>query len=176
MTIDTETSTFFLTVARDAIAHALLQQPYVAPSPPPSWMDPRPVFVTLRRADGALRGCMGHLAARQRSLVEEIASDAVLAATNDPRFPPVSIDELSELRVSISILGKPEPIASDAQLDPQRYGIIVTHGSKRGVLLPKIAGIDTIEQQLRVAKSKASIDDQAPVRLSRFEVINVPPH
>jgi AmmeMemoRadiSam system protein A len=172
---DLQTTDHLLHVARLAIEAHLDGRKYPLPTLPAPWDEARPVFVTLRSASGALRGCIGHLAASRASLAEEIALDAVLAATKDPRFSPVSTDELPELSVSISILGPAEPIPDSSLLDPRIYGVIVSSGQDRGVLLPDIDGIDTVEQQMRIARRKANIEDHASVSLARFKVIHVPP-
>jgi len=173
---DNDTIEVLLGVARSAIEAHLNDSAYSPPQLAAPWATPRPVFVTLRSPGGGLRGCIGDLAATRASLAEEIACDAVLAATKDPRFPPVSIQELAGLSTSISILGPAEPIADASLLDPRIYGVIVTRGQARGVLLPDIEGIDTTEQQIRIARRKANIEDHASVSLARFKVIHVPPH
>ena len=89
----------------------------------------------------------------------------------DPRFDPVEEDELEELVYSVDVLGKAERISSKEELDVKRYGVIVTSGYKRGLLLPNLDGIDTPEEQIRIAKQKAGINDGEPVRLERFEVV-----
>lgn len=172
---DEETVQLMLQVAKSAIEVHLKGGEISLPHLSSPWSEARAVFVTLRDKDGALRGCIGHLAASRGSLIEEIACDAVLAATEDPRFPKVSLDELKTLTLSISILGSAEPIGDSSFLDPKVYGVIVTQGRKRGVLLPNIAGVDTVEQQLRIARRKANIEDHASGQLSRFKVIHVPP-
>ena len=175
MTPDEGTLRTLLNIARSAVEARVLGTTYIPPTLEQPWDHPRPVFVTLRRADGSLRGCIGHLGASRTSLAEEIAEDAVLAATKDHRFEAVTAAELEGLTYSISILGSPEPVRSPAELDAQRYGVVVTHGSKRGVLLPAIPGIENVEQQIRIARRKAGIEDQAAITLSRFEVIQVNP-
>jgi AmmeMemoRadiSam system protein A len=172
---DNETAQQLLGIAKSAIATHLDGGEIALPKLPHPWHEARAVFVTLRRPDGSLRGCIGHLSPSRSSLIEEITHDAVLAATKDPRFPPVSPSELESLSLSISILGPAEPIADSSHLDPKRFGVIVTQGQRRGVLLPNIDGVDTVEQQLRITRRKANIEDHTPVQLSRFEVIHVPP-
>jgi AmmeMemoRadiSam system protein A len=130
-----------------------------------------PVFVTLRASDGALRGCVGSLAASQSDVVNETARSAVLAATRDPRFPPVSSPELQALSIEVSVLGPEESVAGPADLDPRRYGVIVRDGAGRqGLLLPDIPGIDDASAQVEIARRKAGIEPGAALRLSRFEV------
>src|SRR5262245_30428758 len=88
--------------------------------PPPAWPTepPLPVFVTLRSPDGELRGCIGSLAATEPDLASEIARSAVLAATRDPRFPPMEPAEVEKATVEVSVLSPEEPVTSLAELDP----------------------------------------------------------
>ncbi|HCS00657.1 MAG TPA: extradiol ring-cleavage dioxygenase, partial [Lachnospiraceae bacterium] len=64
-----------------------------------------------------------------------------------------------------------EDIAGEAELDPQRYGVIVTKGARRGLLLPNLDGVDTVEEQIAIAKQKAGISPSESVSLQRFEVV-----
>lgn len=127
-------------------------------------------FVTLHE-HGRLRGCIGTIEATQDSVAEEILQNAVSASSYDPRFAPVSEDELAGLVYSVDVLGRAEPVESAAALDPKRYGVIVESGNKRGLLLPDLDGIDTPDEQIAVARQKAGIGKSEPVRLSRFEVV-----
>lgn len=103
--------------------------------------------------------------------MSETARSAVLAATRDPRFPPVSTPELEALSIEVSVLGPEEPIAGPAELDPRRYGVVVRDGNGRqGLLLPDIPGIEEAATQVELARRKAGIEPDAVVRLSRFEV------
>jgi len=130
-----------------------------------------PVFVTLRESDGALRGCVGSLVASQVDVVTETARSAVLAATRDPRFPPVSAPELAALTVEVSVLEPEERVASASELDPHRYGVIVRDAfGRQGLLLPDIPGIDDASTQVEIARRKAGIDPEANVHLWRFGV------
>ena len=127
-------------------------------------------FVSLH-AGGRLRGCIGTIAPTQGSLAWEIVRNAVSAGAHDPRFPPVKAGELAGLEYSVDVLGEPEPIASAAELEPRRYGVIVTRGSRRGLLLPDLDGVDTAWQQLRIALQKGGIRADEPYELARFEVV-----
>jgi AmmeMemoRadiSam system protein A len=132
---------------------------------------PRGVFVTLRHRRGELRGCIGTIGPACSNLVEETWRNARLAALNDGRFSPVTIRELPQLRFDVSVLHPPEEIPSADKLDPQRYGVIVsTDDGRRGLLLPAIEGIATVEQQLLFARRKGRIDPDEPVQIERFEV------
>ncbi len=143
--------------------------PEMPASLPPEYEDRAGVFVSLKKA-GQLRGCIGTVEPVRENLAEEIAANAVGAALRDPRFPPVSREELAELNISVDILGPMEPIKSEKELDPRQYGVLVRSGSKSGLLLPNLEGIDTAYEQLNIARRKAAIPPGAPVELYRFKV------
>jgi AmmeMemoRadiSam system protein A len=132
------------------------------------------VFVSLHepatgnRSEGALRGCIGSIEPRERTLRTEIARSAVAAAFADPRFPPLTSEEIDRLAITVYILGEPELVADESELDPKRYGVIVEGGGRRGVLLPGIPRIDSIDTQVKIARQKAGINPSEPARLFRF--------
>ena len=128
------------------------------------------VFVSLKK-EGRLRGCIGTIRPVRDSIAEEIVQNAVSAGTEDPRFDPVTEDELPELVYSVDVLGDTEPIASLSELDPERYGVVVRNGGRCGLLLPDLAGIDSPEQQVSIALQKAGIRKNEPYRMERFEVV-----
>ena len=129
------------------------------------------VFVSLK-IRGALRGCIGTIGPMYDNVAEEIRHNAISACSRDPRFTPVTPEELEELEYSVDVLGPMEPISSPAQLDVKRYGVLVTKGSRSGLLLPNLSGVDTIEQQVDIAKQKAGIrPEESGCQLQRFEVI-----
>lgn len=128
------------------------------------------VFVSLHDREGNLRGCVGTFLPTRSTVWEEIALNAVAAATHDPRFPPVHPDELPRLHIKVDILSLPEPVTALDELDPRRYGILVTNGARRGLLLPDIPGVETVEQQLAIARQKAFIEPDEPVEIYRFTV------
>lgn len=127
-------------------------------------------FVSLHK-DGRLRGCIGTIAPTRETVAWEIVQNAVSAGTRDPRFPPVRAEELEELEYSVDVLGRPEAVDSPAQLDPRRYGVIVSYGQKRGLLLPDLDGVDTVEEQVAIARRKGGIREEDPYTLQRFEVV-----
>lgn len=127
-------------------------------------------FVSIKK-NGQLRGCIGTTAPTRDSIAEEIIHNAISAGIHDPRFLPITSQELSELVYSVDVLGETQPIDSADELDVKRYGVIVTRGSKRGLLLPNLEGIDTVEEQIAIAKQKAGIGHDEEVQLERFEVI-----
>ena len=142
---------------------------------PPEMRTPAGAFVSLHLPDGELRGCIGTIQPQHDNLAEEIIDNAISAATRDPRFPPLSPDELAGLDVSVDVLTEPQPIDSIRDQDPKRHGLIVQSlrdAWKRGLLLPDLETIDTAEKQLYYTRvHKANITDpDEPVQLFRFEV------
>lgn len=127
-------------------------------------------FVSIKK-NGMLRGCIGTTEPTRTSIAEEIIENAVSAGTQDPRFAPVKKEELEDLVYSVDVLGKTEPIQSKDQLDVKRYGVIVSNGRRRGLLLPNLDGVNTIQEQLSIARQKAGIGDEEEVSMERFEVI-----
>ena len=126
-------------------------------------------FVCLKM-NGDLRGCIGTIMPARECLAEEIITNAISAAVNDPRFLPVEPHELSELECSVDVLCPAEEISCTTELDPKRYGVIVECGMKRGLLLPDLEGVDTAEDQIDIARRKAFIKPTDPFKLYRFEV------
>ena len=127
-------------------------------------------FVSIH-AKGRLRGCIGTIAPTRKCLAEEIMHNAVSAAVHDPRVDPIRPDELRWLEISVDVLGEPEDIDSEDALDVRRYGVIVSRDHRRGLLLPDLDGVDTVEQQIAIARKKAGIRAGEKVQLQRFEVI-----
>jgi AmmeMemoRadiSam system protein A len=132
------------------------------------------VFVSIKKR-GQLRGCIGTIEPSEPNVAQEIIRNAISAATRDPRFPPISPEELGELDISVDVLMPPEPVQSLDELDPQRYGLVVQsveNPYKRGLLLPDLPGIVTAEEQFYHTKVyKAGIvDDDEPIQMYRFEV------
>jgi AmmeMemoRadiSam system protein A len=131
------------------------------------------VFVSIKKK-GQLRGCIGTIEPRQENVAKEVIQNAVSAATRDPRFAPISSDELDDLEISVDVLTAPEPIDSLDQLDPKRYGLIVQsleNPLKRGLLLPDLPSIRTAEEQFHHTKVyKAGIVGDEPIQMYRFEV------
>jgi MEMO1 family protein len=158
-------------VARSAIG-AHLSSGSVAQAEPDRSLPRLPVFVTLRDREGALRGCVGSLIAIETDVVRETARSAVLAATRDPRFPAVAGHEIGALRIEVSVLLPDEPAQNPDDLDPRRYGVIVSDGSgRRGLLLPDIPGLSDARTQIAAARRKAGIPDGVSVEVRRFEVL-----
>jgi len=128
------------------------------------------VFVSLK-LDGRLRGCIGTISATTACVADEIIQNAVSAGARDPRFDPVRADELPRLVYSVDVLGAAEPVASKAQLDPMKYGVIVRKGTRSGLLLPHLEGVNTVEDQLSIALQKGGIDSKDGYVIERFEVV-----
>lgn len=128
------------------------------------------VFVSLKKY-GQLRGCIGTISPVTGSIAKEIIRNAVSAGLEDPRFPPVGEEELDDLVYSVDVLSEAEPIDSMESLDVARYGVIVSAGRKRGLLLPNLEGVDTVEKQISIARKKAGIYDNEDIKLERFEVV-----
>jgi AmmeMemoRadiSam system protein A/AmmeMemoRadiSam system protein B len=128
------------------------------------------VFVSLKK-QGQLRGCIGTISATTKSIADEIIQNAISAGAQDPRFDPVMPDELEELVYSVDVLGDTEDISSPDELDVRRYGVIVSSGRRRGLLLPNLPGIDTVKDQISIARRKASIRENEHITLQRFEVV-----
>lgn len=127
------------------------------------------VFVSIHKF-GSLRGCIGTIMPTTNCIAKEIITNAISASTKDPRFPAIKEEELEYLEINVDVLGKPEDIDSEEQLNVKEYGVIVTSGIKRGLLLPDIEGVDTVSDQISIAKKKAGIKDE-PYTLQRFKVI-----
>jgi AmmeMemoRadiSam system protein B/AmmeMemoRadiSam system protein A len=143
------------------------------PSPPstptPEMQEAAGVFVSIHK-QGDLRGCIGTFEPQQRNVAEEIITNAISSATRDPRFDPVTPDELPDLDYSVDVLTRPEPVEDKNALDPKRYGVIVEAGWRRGLLLPDLEGVDTVEDQIDICRQKGGIGPDEPVQLYRFEV------
>jgi AmmeMemoRadiSam system protein A len=161
-------------LARHAVETYILENSLYAPDPaslPSMLQRAAACFVSLKTFTGELRGCIGTIHPTRRTLAEEIIVNAVSAATQDPRFQPVSAKELSNLRYSVDVLDEPEPTLFE-DLDPKVFGVIVQDeaGLRRGLLLPEIRGIESAEEQVQIAAHKAGISLQQPHRLFRFRV------
>jgi len=128
------------------------------------------VFVSIHK-DGKLRGCIGTFLPTRESIAKEIISNAVSASTHDPRFDPIGPEELKWLEINVDVLSAPEPVSGKEELDAKRYGVIVSSGSRRGLLLPDLDGVDTVDEQVDIARRKAGIREKEPVTLERFEVV-----
>ena len=160
-------------LARKAIEEYVRHGRVIDP-PPEELMSPEMkqragTFVSIKKR-GELRGCIGTFLPVCENVAQEVIRNAIAAATEDPRFPPVREDELDELDISVDVLSAPEPVSDLSQLDPKKYGVIVESGFRRGLLLPDLEGVDTVEQQLAIAMAKAGISPGEPIKVYRFTV------
>jgi AmmeMemoRadiSam system protein A len=164
----------YVKLARNTVAVFAREGKYYEPDfPLPKELTERRagVFVSIHK-NGALRGCIGTIAPTQSSIAEEIRRNAISASSEDPRFSPISADELSQLDYSVDVLGAPEPVADENALDPKKYGVIVSLGRRRGLLLPDLEGVDTVGDQIAIALRKAGIppSERGNISLQRFLV------
>ncbi len=127
------------------------------------------VFVSIHKG-GELRGCIGTIEPQKNNVAEEIIANAISSASRDPRFYPITADELGELEYSVDILTRPEPVKSRKQLNIKRYGVIVEAGGRKGLLLPDLEGVESVDYQIDICRQKAGIAAEEPVKLYRFEV------
>lgn len=128
-------------------------------------------FVSIHKF-GKLRGCIGTIGPTAPSIAQEIANNAISASTRDPRFDPITEDELPMLEINVDVLGEPEDIRSKDQLDVKKYGVIVYTGDgRRGLLLPDLEGVDTVDYQVAIAMQKGGISPDEKYYLQRFEVV-----
>ncbi len=143
------------------------------PEPPkeltPEMKERAGVFVSIHKL-GDLRGCIGTFEPATNNVAEEVIANAISSATRDPRFPPIAPNELKDLDYSVDVLTTPEPIDGIEQLDPKKYGVIVQSGWRRGLLLPDLEGVDSVEQQISICRQKAGIAPDEPIKLYRFQV------
>lgn len=146
--------------------HRLMAVPQDLPEP---LQERAGAFVSLHKK-GNLRGCIGTFLPVQINIASEIIHNAVSAATRDPRFYPVSLNELDDLEISVDVLGSPESVSSMQELDPKKYGVIVMSHAQTGLLLPDLEGVDTVQQQIDIAKEKAGIPPQVRPDMYRFTV------
>jgi len=162
----------FPALAKKAIEAYCTERSIISPPDPlPADMQRRAgVFVSLKKF-GELRGCIGTFSPTSENLAAEIIRNALAAANEDPRFNPVEPEELHQIDYSVDVLSDPVKIQSLDELDPKKYGVIVVKGSRRGLLLPDLEGVDTVDYQLSITKRKAGIDPSDPnVEIYKFTV------
>jgi AmmeMemoRadiSam system protein A len=157
--------------ARECLTYYLTAQSFDKLTTPgePLLKEKKSCFVTLKK-DGELRGCIGTVQPVRENLASEIKHNAIAAGTQDPRFWAVQAGELPLLSISVDVLEDMEKIKDTSELDPQRYGVVVRRGGKIGLLLPHLEGVETVEEQVRIARQKAGIFPEEEVELWRFEV------
>jgi AmmeMemoRadiSam system protein B/AmmeMemoRadiSam system protein A len=145
------------------------KSPPLQPEMTPEMREKAGVFVSIHMR-GALRGCIGTFEPQQENVAQEIITNAISSATRDPRFSPITPEELKDLDYSVDVLTRPEPVDDASQLDPKRYGVIVESGWRRGLLLPDLEGVDSVAYQIDICRQKGGIGPDEPVKLYRFEV------
>jgi len=158
-------------LAKDTIEQYVRNRKIIGPpdDPAPEMTAKAGVFVSIKKK-GELRGCIGTFQATTENVASEIIQNAISAATEDPRFPPVHKSELIALEYSVDVLTDPEKVKSKKDLDPKKYGVIVKSGVCKGLLLPDLEGVDTVDEQINIACMKAGIYLEEDVELYRFEV------
>ncbi len=128
------------------------------------------VFITIEK-NAQLRGCIGTYLATRKNIAEEIIYNAISAATKDNRFLPIEEKELPKLSYTVYVLGELEKVTDIRDLNPQKYGIMIESGIKKGLLLPDLKGIKTIEQQIFFCCEKAGINpEKENSTIYKFEV------
>lgn len=169
-----------LVLARNAIAEKLgvAHPPDPEQAAHPALAQRGAVFVTLTR-NGELRGCIGSLEA-WRPLYQDISANAIAAAFRDPRFPPLSVEELAVIRVEVSLLTPAQPMSftseadAVAQLRPLIDGVILEYGKHRGTFLPQVwESLPEAQQFMAQLKRKAGLPPNFwsnELKLSRYQV------
>ena len=133
-------------------------------------MKPRAgVFVSIHKGE-ELRGCIGTIEPHKSNVAEEIITNAISAATQDPRFEPITEKELKDLEINVDVLTEPEQVEDVSKLDPKKYGVIVECGYRRGLLLPDLPGVETVQEQINICCAKGGIRSGEKVKLYKFEV------
>ncbi len=162
----------FVRLARETLeTYVHSGEKYKPPVPlPEELIEQAGVFVSLKK-HGQLRGCIGTTGPTTANIAEEIITNAINAGTHDPRFNPVRSDELEDITYSVDVLKEPEPIDTADKLDVKKYGVIVRSGRRSGLLLPNLDGVDTVGEQVAIARQKAGIEPEEPVEMERFEVV-----
>ncbi|MFA5628683.1 MAG: AmmeMemoRadiSam system protein B [Dehalococcoidales bacterium] len=158
-------------LAKNAVSAYIKEGKTIAPPHPlpPVFQGKAGVFVSVHKL-GQLRGCIGTFNPSHQNIAQEIIVNAISAVTRDPRFSAVTADELPQLDYSVDILTAPEPVEDISELDPQKYGIIIEKGYRKGLLLPDLEGVNTVEEQIDITKEKAGISAHEKVKIYRFEV------
>jgi AmmeMemoRadiSam system protein A len=161
----------YVSLAKESIHHYLNHHEKLScPSPLSKDLQSRSgAFVSIKKLK-RLRGCIGTLEPSEPNLALEIIENALKAALHDPRFSPVTSEELQDLTYSIDVIRPLEKVSSPADLDPHIYGLVVRSNGNQGVLLPDLEGIDSTEEQIQICRSKGRIPDEVPIEMYRFRV------
>ena len=157
-------------LAKEAVEAFVLYGRAIEPTDVPAELrEQAGVFVSIKKGS-QLRGCIGTIEPTQASLAQEVVHNAIDSATSDPRFPPIAPEELAGLSYSVDVLSPPEPVTGPEELNPKRYGVVIRTGLRRGLLLPDIEGVSTVEEQIAIAKAKGGILQEEAVEIYRFTV------
>ncbi|HMA59012.1 MAG TPA: AmmeMemoRadiSam system protein A [Halanaerobiales bacterium] len=159
----------YVELARKTIENYIKEKRKIDPPQSGKFQKRAGAFVSIKKS-GQLRGCIGTIEPTRPFLGQEIVENAISASTRDPRFQPITEDELNQIDISVDILGEKEPVEDISQLDPEEYGVIVKKNSRTGLLLPNLEGVDTVERQLEIARKKAGISAQEDYQVLRFKV------
>lgn len=162
----------FIVLAYKAIETYLETGQVISPPTPlpEDMVEPGAVFVSLHLANGQLRGCRGTITPTEPTLAEAIIQTGISSATNDPRFPPMTLPEMEGLKIKVDVLSPLEPVSDIGTLDEKVYGVLIQSGRRRAVLLPDIPAVDSVSRQLELVRRKAGISPDEPVNLYRFTV------
>lgn len=171
LTRQREEESYLVKIARQSLENYVNDRPEpVVDDIPGEFREKAGVFVSIKKK-GNLRGCIGTIRPTAGNIVEEVKANAINAGIHDPRFMPVQREELDDLEYSVDVLQPPEPVKGIKELNPEKYGVIVRAGRKSGLLLPNLEGINTAEEQVRIARQKAGLGANEPIELERFEVV-----
>ena len=160
----------YVRLARTTIEHYVKENVEIIPEVTDEMKRRAGVFVSIHE-EGRLRGCIGTFIPVQDNIALEIVHNAISACSEDLRFDPITEEELDNLVISVDVLGEIEVVDDISTLNPRIYGIIVSHGSKRGLLLPDLEGVDTVTDQIQIACHKAGIHEGEKIKIERFKVI-----
>ncbi len=164
-----------LAIARQSIRHYLATGDLSEFEVPDHLQQPGAAFVTLEKK-GMLRGCIGHTIA-QEPLYKTVSICAVQAAVADPRFSPVQPDELPELHIEISVLTPLQEVKSLDEIEVGRDGLMISMGSKRGLLLPQVATeyawdrTQFLQQTCRKAGLPTDAYKSPKARIQKFQAV-----
>ena len=158
-------------LAKKSIETYIKEGRIIEPSNPisPEMNEKAGVFVCIKK-DNQLRGCIGTFSPSYACVAIETIKNAISAATRDPRFHPVGEDELEGLEYCVDVLSSPEKVSDIKELNPKKYGIVLVCGDRKGLLLPDIEGVDTVDEQIRITRLKACILPEEEPEIYRFEV------
>lgn len=166
----------YVKLARQTLAAYLSEREIIKPSKdlPAEILQGRAgVFVSLHKRRGhGLRGCIGTFLPTEKNIATEIIRNAIAAATQDPRFEPVELEELADLEINVDVLTEPKLVKDlEEDLNPRKYGVIVrTRDGRAGLLLPDLEGVNSVRQQLEIACQKGDIYPDEEFAVYRFEV------